>query len=353
MTLVCKNHIQPSEYVQITEGKDMKVITCAGFYRTGSSAVSDFFSEFDCVNSLGSFEFRFVQDPDGISDLEYNICENPHRHNTSYAIKRFIRYSKFLNGNFYSKRYSSFFGQEYWNLTKAYIEDITELECKCWWHRDQLDHGEILYFIDRLYSKFVSIFQHGRTNISVLHNEKNYFTSIDKARFYEATKKYINGLLSYANQAKKDYIMVDQLVPPTNIERYLNYFDDIYVIVVERDPRDLYVLEKMIYRWGIMPYKNVEEFCEWYRITRKQAINQLPNSRVLNIMFEDLIYRYDDTTKKLLDFTGVYSSEEDCTQKYFIPEISKKNTKVFSKYPELKEDISYIEKKLSGFLYDY
>lgn len=331
----------------------MKVITCAGYYRTGSSAVSDFFSEFDSVKSLGSFEFRFIQDPDGISDLEYNICDNPHRHNTSYAIKRFIKYSKFLNGNVYSKRYSEFFGNNYWKYTQEYIDTITELICQTWWHRDQLDRGELFYFIDRLYSKIVSLFQKERTNVSLLKNENNYFTSINSNAFYNATRVYINHLLSHVNPEGKNFIMVDQLVPPTNISRYLNYFEDIGVVVVDRDPRDLYTLEKTIYRWGIMPYKSVDEFCDWYYITRKQATNQPEDSRVLKLQFEDLIYNYEEIRQKLINFTGVSISASDRPKTCFIPEKSIIKTKVFVKHPELQKDISVIEKRLANYIYNF
>ena len=40
----------------------MKIITCASYYNTGSSAITDFFSEFDNIKSLGETEFRFLQD---------------------------------------------------------------------------------------------------------------------------------------------------------------------------------------------------------------------------------------------------------------------------------------------------
>ena len=72
----------------------MRVITCASYYGTGSSAVTDLFSEFDCIDSLGNYEYRFLQEPDGIADLEYNLIENRHRHNSSDAIKRYLRYLK-------------------------------------------------------------------------------------------------------------------------------------------------------------------------------------------------------------------------------------------------------------------
>ena len=51
----------------------IKFISCASYYGSGSSVVTDFVSEFDTVYSFTNEEFRFLQDPDGVSDLEYNL----------------------------------------------------------------------------------------------------------------------------------------------------------------------------------------------------------------------------------------------------------------------------------------
>ena len=76
----------------------MRIITCASYYGSGSSAVTDLISESSEVFSLGEYEYRFLQDPNGISDLEYNIIDNNHRHNTSNSIKEYIKYVKTLYG---------------------------------------------------------------------------------------------------------------------------------------------------------------------------------------------------------------------------------------------------------------
>lgn len=332
----------------------MKIITCAGYYRTGSSAISDLFCEFENCTSLGDYEFRFVQDPDGISDLEYNLLENNHRHNTSHAIKRFIKMIKFLNGSVYSKRYKRFFDNKFYEYSMEYIENITQLKCKAWWHRDQIDKGKIFYFLDRVYAKSIGLVQKGRGNTSMLHNEDSYFTYILKEEFYKYTREYIEKLFLYANRNNNEFLVADQLVPPSNINRYLNYFTDIKVICVERDPRDLYVLERTKYRWGIMPYENVKEFCDWYTITRAHRKKEIPDpGKVMLINFEDLIYQYETTVEKIINFVGLNKKYHTKKKSKFIPEKSKNNTKVYLKYPALNDDIIYIEKELEGYLYDF
>lgn len=60
----------------------MRVITCASYYGTGSSAVTDYVTEFSTVKSLGDSEIRILHDMDGVSDLQYHLTENHNRHNS-------------------------------------------------------------------------------------------------------------------------------------------------------------------------------------------------------------------------------------------------------------------------------
>ena len=47
----------------------MKIITCASYYGSGSSALTDLVSEYDSVKDLSDFEFRILHDMDGVRDL--------------------------------------------------------------------------------------------------------------------------------------------------------------------------------------------------------------------------------------------------------------------------------------------
>ena len=126
----------------------MKIITCASYYGTGSSAITDFFGEFSNCFSTGEYEMRFLHDPNGIRDLEYNLIENNNRHNTSNAIKNFKKYVEYLNGNLIKKRYRRFCGNDFLKLSYEYIDNITELCCESAWHYDQISRGELFCLID-------------------------------------------------------------------------------------------------------------------------------------------------------------------------------------------------------------
>lgn len=335
----------------------MRIITCASYYGSGSSAVTDLISESQEVLSLGEYEYRFLQDPGGISDLEFNIIENNHRHNTSNSIKDFLKYINSLQSFGYANTYK-IFGNEFGKATNDYINEIVELKTKTWWHKDRIDKGNIFCVLDRFYSLLIRIIRRqikSEAKYSILQaTEMGYYSVISQEEFLKYTKKYIDRLFNYINIENKPYVMVDQMVPPTNTKRYTRYFNDVKVIVVDRDPRDIYLSEKKIWKWGVIPYKDVHEFCEWFKITRHYADDENENpEQILRIQFEDLIYKYEETRLKILDFVGLEDNSNIKTKSIFKPDQSKKNTNLKRNYPEEKENIEYIEQELKNYLYEF
>ena len=132
----------------------MKIITCASYYTTGSSAVTDFCSEFSCCSSVGDHEFRFIYDPDGIRDLEFHLIENNNRHNTSNAIKRYLNFAKQFNGGWIRRGYQKYMGKHFIEYTLEYIDKITELKCESWWYYDSIEKGYLFYCADALIKIF-------------------------------------------------------------------------------------------------------------------------------------------------------------------------------------------------------
>ena len=78
---------------------------------------------------------------------------------------------------------------------------------------------------------------------------------------------------------------------------------------------------------------------------------EMTNKNVMFIQFEDLLYSYSKTTDKIKRWIGLDEEEHIYKKKYFVPEISINNTRLWEKkYPCLNE-ISYIEKVLHEYLY--
>ena len=110
----------------------MKKVTCISYHATGSGAVDDYLREFDGFTYAPSdVECRFLQDPDGISDLEYNLVDNWHRLNSGFAVKR---YKKFARMN--KRTYQLIFGKCWLDETDKYIRDLVDFEFPGYWHGD-------------------------------------------------------------------------------------------------------------------------------------------------------------------------------------------------------------------------
>ena len=331
----------------------MKIITCASYYGSGSSALSDLVAEYDSVKDLSEFEFRFLHDIDGVSDLEYHLCECHNRHNSGHALKRFMRLAKYNEGNRLNRRYNAFFNDQFSTLTNEYIKELIDFQFTGWWFYDLFDYGIDHYYRMQFLNKILRKISGGKAG--VLKNEQTYCSHPSSEKFLEVTQTYLERLLHAANMEKLPFLQVDQLVPSQNTGRVLRYFrDPIEVFVVDRDPRDIYVLEKCYWKGHICPTDSVEKYCKWFLYTRKSGtedISQLSN--VHFIQFEDFIFNYNSVKSKIEHIIGL--SPCDLTKEFtkLNPKKSINNTCVWRNHPELEEDIKIIEKELTGYLYQF
>lgn len=333
----------------------MKFISCASYYGSGSSAITDLISEYNNVFSFTDEEFRFLHDPDGISDLEYNLVENFNRHNSGWALKKYKRLVDFYSGNFFNKRYEKFFHGKWKTISYNYIQALTDFKYHGWWQYDLLSKGKWFYFKKRFPNKFLheTIWRNKpERTLNLMKNEITYCSHPSSQKFIDCTKKYIEDLFSSVNQ-DKEYFMVDQIVPSTNIKRYNKYFNDIRVFIVDRDPRDVYILEKYFWQDGIIPTDPVL-FCKWFKYTRDTRKQELiENKNVKYIQFEDLVYKYDYTVKNIEKWLNFKSYNHEQKKKHFNPEKSKNNTRTWLKFADEQKNIGYIEEQLKSYLYDY
>lgn len=346
----------------------MKIITCASYYGTGSSAVTDLVAEFSNIESLGSnFECRLIQDPHGISDLDYYLVENNHRHNSGYAIKKFIKLLDLcgLDKKISFENYDSHFNNRFKIESQIYVNKLIEMQYEGGWHYDLYCKSDFEIFCLKV-KNYIFNRINKRSKLTILDEsyrkrkispidkaiskEKTYMTNIGDD-FYNITKEYIDRLFSSCIKNKNNFLMVDQLVPPSNTERYLRYFNDLKIICVDRDPRDLYTLEKIYWKNKIIP-SNIDDFIKWFKITRAHLKKEIDNpNKVLRIKFEELIYEYDESLERIVEFLKLDKQKHIDKKKIFNPDISIKNTRVWLKHPEIEQDIEKIEKELSEFCY--
>lgn len=330
----------------------MKIITCASYYGSGSSALTDLIAEYEGVKCLTNYEFRFIHDLDGIVDLEYHLCDCHNRHNSGHALKRFWKLSKFNAGNKLVKRYEPFFNNQYLSLTREYISWLTDFSFNGWWFYDLYDKGEKVYYFYQGMDKILKRIT--RNKYRILAKEITLCAHPSREKFITCTQEYIHKLFEAANREKLAYLEVDQIVSSQNINRISRYFrDELFIFVVDRDPRDVYTLSKFYWKDKVNPYNDVQQFCDWYIYTRNSGgQEQVDSSHVKTIHFEDMIYRYEKVKKDIESFVGLTSKEHMKPFSKFNPKRSVNNTRVWERH-NIKEDIKVIEERLKEYLYPF
>lgn len=332
---------------------NFNIITTTGFGATGSSAISHIISEFDNVKSYGSIEFWLLQDLHGISDLEYFLNEGNHRSKTFVAIRNFEKLVKKKN-KFYSKYFPNF--EE---IASEYISQLKTVSFKKALHPFEYEQSFLLRNFVKIYFKLQSIKHHifspnDELILKLPSNEKHHFTQ-EIGHFHNLTKSFTDKLFkSIIFDKKYNHLMIDQLVPASNISRYYNYVNNLKVIVVDRDPRDIFLLNKL--RWKGTPVlcetDDLDVFINWYSSIRYNS-SLGDNTEVLRINFEDLVYQYEETLEKLINFCNLDKSAHKLKGSFFSPEASKVNTKLWENYNKYKSEISIIEKRLNKYCYKY
>lgn len=330
----------------------MKILTCASYFGTGSSALTDLFSEYSNVHPNNEFEFRFAHDPNGMMDLEYHLVENFNREVSGYGLKQFYKFCKYNHGTFFNKKYEKYFKGKYLEYSKAYIEALTDFSYKGFWHYDLASKGMFRYYFLGIFNKINIKLKAKRA--SVLPKEITYCANPGLDKFLLESQKYTSNLLECLNDDHKPYMVVDQLVPSTNTAKAMRYFkDEMFVFIVDRDPRDVYILCKTIWRWDhLFPQESVESWCKWFRYVREQSKNQ-KNDHIMYLQFEDLVYHYDECKKKVEKFAHLNPSDHILQFKRFNPKRSFYNTQIYLRDKRWDKDIKNIEELLPEFLYDF
>ncbi|WP_318520998.1 sulfotransferase domain-containing protein [Photobacterium leiognathi] len=324
-----------------------EIITCTGYGGTGSSVISDLLMEFESVKSFGDFEFRFLQDPGGIRELEYGIVSNNDRLITSYYIKKYLKTVKNIKG------YDSFFNGKFKSLSREYIDSLIDVKWSGYWHQDIIDANiltKLFYILELKLLRNVFKIKEGGPRLfpRIFHNEI-YYSSGEK--FYESTKKYISSLIEVSNHEGKNKIVFDQLVPPSNTSEYSKFFDNIKIVIVDRDPRDLFILNEVHWKEKWIPSGDVNLFIDWFLEIRKNQEKEKKQNNVLFVKFEDFIYEYERTVMSLCDFLNIDKYSHIEKKKYFNPEKSIKNTRLWLSNKQYENEINLISEKLSHYCY--
>ena len=330
----------------------MNKIIAASYMGSGSSAVTDLLSEYDNVSCPnGSYEYIFLHCPDGLFDLEDKLLMGNNALRSDEALRSFERAMRDLydNGHWWFGDYRNKVSSSFMNHVEQFVSAISTTSFEGFWYeQEKLDKNAWNH--NRVKRKL------GAKHYDLLATQlRMAFPKPEE--FYSAAQSFIDAVLSDIAQGLGNRtILLDQLLLPHNLWRADNYFDDAdtRVVVVSRDPRDVFALNKYVWKEQGNPVPlpfDVDAFCAYYRRMR-EAERPVDSSSVLRIRFEDLVLDYDSTVAKLEAFVGSPLLGKH-TEKLarFNPEVSRGNIGVFGFSGESSREAEIITRELPEYLY--
>lgn len=329
------------------------IIGACGFGATGSSVVTDYLKEFDNINVKDDLEFTYLTALDGLLYLERSVMNPYNRTRDSIAaIGRFLDVVKRKKRNYENHGLSS---EVFEKSAKGFIDAITMT--KWYWTGSAKKVGwryrPMKVLRNYMLNKYIPAKERELGHRISCWPLEEVRLSVRPDNFYEAARKHVDELLKGMGLDQDKVIALDQPFAGNNPQACFPFYKDPYAIVVDRDPRDLYVFgkTKLMGKMHFFPIDRVEDFIIYYKCLRKDQPYLQDNPRILRLRFEDMIYEYDKTTAKLREFLNL--PENPHPKSVFDPSLSIANTQVFKRYPQFAEDVKKIEEALPEYLFDF
>lgn len=323
-----------------------------GFGYSGSGAILDLLKEYSNVYVADKAELSILYTPDGLEDLHRAISTCPSRYwSSDSSIRRFL---KFVSRK--RRGLNHLTNNTFDSIVNQYLEKIIQIE----WN----GHTGVHIYQDDTFnyllkqqlarrirewfeSKFFPI------NVPIWPQKKMYFSYLPENVFVEETKSFVSQLLNaMIEENSANIIAVDQLFAANNPIKSFCFLDNPRAIIVQRDPRDVFLLAKNAIGMyaSFIPSDDVHKFVCYYRGLMQSS--NLDDERILVVQFEDLIYNYEETTKYISSFLNL-SKENRSGERRFRPEVSLNNTQLWLKYPQYEKDITIIEDQLGDYIFDF
>jgi len=334
--------------------KHITTVTTTGYGGTGSSVITDLLSEFNGVTSLGSTEYWFCQKPHGLSDLEFKLNDGRHRSYVAIAIENF---TKVMSED---KELLNLLGKQHLEIIlEDFISSLIDVHFRKKMSFEELGYVRGTYYYN-IKPKFFQIISKVLGNIDEercyrVPEKHRRYSRFDRIRFYKSARTLTRNIFTENIDDSIKIVAVDQLVPVNNIDRYIPFFDNLVTYVIDRDPRDLFLLNKL--RWKGANYlcntDDVVEFVDWFRATRED-VNRSLDKKTYFYNFEDFVYNYDRTVKEVVSNLNLSNLDHVYKKKIFDPEKSKQNTLLYQRSEALaySTDLKLIEEKLTSYLWN-
>lgn len=337
--------------------KDLSFIGVSGFFSSGSSAVIDFLKEFQNTYECKA-EIRIIKDPYGISQLEQALVHHWELLNSSAAVQDFLCLCNIYNrtgGHVFSPAglsYGKNISPDFMKITQEYVDELTDFTYESDFYYQKIKKPYLKFVIDRI-RYGIEFYTKGKIRSANRKNKPSYFAHPTEEQFLAATRKYLVRLFEKClpEEVEKGYILLDQAISTNDTDALNRYFTNGKLIIVDRDPRDMYVED--LERWREnLDFDTASADAGRRYVLRHKALRQgIPTAdNMMVVRFEELILNYERESRRIREFVGFPEEAHINPHAYLKPEVSAKNIGVWKQYYEKYRDaIDTIAKMLPEY----
>lgn len=323
---------------------EQRAVLVTGFGNSGVTAVMDLLGECEGYKCPPQ-EFFLIQHPDGILALEDALVHSWSEFAPDWAIRRFRTLVDVLARPAtrfrFGMDYDRLFCRDFRALAIDYSNELAGIkyEGHLMFRRSEMNRAE--YFAYNMARRF-------KLEPVNAYFARKYDTAFvpDPARFITQTKELMRKLLrSIAGDSAVSDVALCLGASPYQVSRSSRYFSRSATVIVDRDPRDIYLSARSS---SYMP-REVGPFIDWYKSTRTNSW-QGGEGKAIKIMFEDLVVNYDQSVEKLFRFLDIDPARHTKKKSILKPEASAKRIAKWKSYPEQGE-IERIAAELAPYLW--
>lgn len=341
----------------------MNAIAVTGYFATGSGAVYNLLQEYASVDDGGmsAFEHIFLYDVNGVFDTVNRILYANSLYNSNAAINAFRQEMQRLNdtdfGWFGGYRYRC--GDQFMKIIEDFIDEITEYRFDRNWYNtfqrrkhtpERLLKDSIKVLLGRLKPD-----HNFGTTILMDPNNRGEYSFASPEKLQAATQRLIRRYIEvmYPAHGEKTVIL-NHLIQPPYVHHLPDYApDELKLIIVDRDIRDLYICNTYTNVWGGNTFpKDLDSFIRFTK-TYRATEHPIDSDRILRVRFEDLIYDYDNTVSRIEAFAGLRPEDHTAKGTKLVPQRSIKNTQVFTLCEEWNAELKRLEEEFPEMIYNF
>lgn len=331
------------------------IIDLSGYSFTGKSAYYDLISS--CKN-ICSFdiesEFDLIRAQGGLLDLYQALCVSWSPIRSSEAIRRFRRLIRYFGGQRnlrdrlfrYGPQYDAII-EGFTHKSEKFINNLILAEWQSDWPFADFDESHSLTILKKNLRRF-----------GLGKKKTVYLSSFSECKFRELSLSYIRELFEENYDSNTQGLLLNNCFEPFNPLLSMKFFPESRAIIVDRDPRDIYISASKTRNvngvdvGGAVIGGGVETFIDRFLAYRKN-VSVESSSKVMRTNFENLILKNSDELDKISSFLAPLVIDWSFSTSKFSLEKSSKNIRqwLLSEHTQYERDIKLIENRLSDYCY--